>query len=192
MVKNILNILCLTIVLYQISSAQPKESSNIAYHFPKDWLGAWEGTLQIYKNQNIVQSIPISLEHFLMDSIGNYSWSILYGSGSNVDKRSYLLKPADVPTGHFIIDEQNGIKLDGYLFENKYISSFEVMGNQLVTIYELIDEKMMQFEVFVNKSQAVNITGDLKTENAEEVPQVKSFPVIGYQKAILHKKSLSK
>jgi hypothetical protein len=75
--------------------------------------------------------------------------------------------------------------------ENKLISHFEVMGNQLTSIYERQEEKMV-FEIIVNKSVPSLVSGNIKSEGQEDIPEVKSYPIIGYQKAVLSRKISSK
>lgn len=163
------------------TSAQPKT-------FPDEWLGVWEGTLHIYNHQNVLQSIPMSLENLRTDSADIFQWVIIYGEDKIKGKRDYILKTKDKSKGHYVVDEKNGILLDAYLLENKLISHFEVMGNQLTSIYERQEDKMI-FEIIVNKSVPATVSGNIKAEGQEDIPEVKSFPIIGYQKAILTKKT---
>ena len=154
--------------------------------FPDEWLGVWEGTLHIYNHQNILQSIPMSLENLRTDSADIFQWVIIYGEDKIKGKRDYILK--NKSKGHYVVDEKNGILLDAYVMENKLISHFEVMGNQLTSIYERQEDKMI-FEIIVNKSVPATVSGNIKAKGQEDVPEVKSFPIIGYQKAILTKKT---
>jgi hypothetical protein len=167
-------------------NAQHHQDTVIAYIFPDDWLGIWEGNLDIYKNQQIVQSVSMRLEHLASDSAGVYIWAITYGDDTVSGRRPYELKTKDVSKGHFIVDEKNGILIDGFVFGNKYISHFEVMGNQLTSIYERSGNHLI-FEIIVNKTIPSSTTGNIKTDGNETIPEVKSFPVTGYQKAILNK-----
>jgi hypothetical protein len=163
------------------------QDTVITYVFPDDWLGIWEGTLDIYKNQKIVQSVPMRLEHLKTDSSGVYIWAIIYGEDKVNGRRSYELKPKDISKGHYVVDEKNGILLDGYVFANKYISNFEVMGNQLTSIYERNGDYLI-FEIIVNTTAPIQITGNVKTEGEETIPEVKSFQITGYQTATLKKR----
>jgi len=167
--------------------ARHQQDTVITYVFPDDWLGIWEGTLDIYKNQKIVQTVPMTLEHLKTDTSGVYIWAIIYGEDKVSGRRPYELKTKDVSKGHYIADEKNGILLDGYIFANKYISHFEVMGNQLTSIYERTGDSLI-FEIIVNSSTPIQITGNVKAEGEETIPEVKSFPITGYQKATLKKR----
>lgn len=168
-----------------------KSTSHQHKTFPDEWLGVWEGTLHIYNHQNILQSIPITLENLPTDSADIFQWVIIYGEDKIKGKRDYVLKTKDKSKGHYVIDENNGILIDAYVVENKLISHFEVMGNHLTSIYERKDDQMI-FEIIVNKSFPVQVSGNIKAEGQEDIPEVKSYPIIGYQKAILSRKTLSK
>ena len=154
--------------------------------FPDEWLGVWEGTLHIYNHQNILQSIPMSLENLRTDSADIFQWVIIYGEDKIKGKRDYILKTKNKSKGHYVVDEKNGILLDAYVMENKLISHFEVMGNQLTSIYERTGDSLI-FEIIVNSSTPIQITGNVKAEGEETIPEVKSFPITGYQKAVLKK-----
>ena len=167
-------------------NARQQQDTVITYIFPDDWLGIWEGTLDIYKNQQIVQSVPMRLEHLASDSAGVYIWAITYGEDTVSGRRPYELRTKDVSKGHYIVDEKNGILIDGFVFGNKYISHFEVMGNQLTSIYERSGNQLI-FEIIVNKTNPSSTSGNIKTDGNETIPEVKSFPFTGYQKAILKK-----
>jgi hypothetical protein len=64
------------------------------------------------------------------------------------------------------------------------------MGNQLTSIYERQEDKMI-FEIIVHKSVPSTVSGNIKAEGQEDIPEVKSYPIIGYQKAILSRKGSS-
>jgi len=176
------------LMIISVFTANGQEiKSNQHRSFPDEWLGVWEGTLHIYKHQKILQSIPMSLENLRTDSADIFQWVIIYGEDKVNGKRDYILKTIDKAKGHYVVDEKNGILIDAYLFENKLISNFEVMGNQLTSIYERRDDQLI-FEIIVNKSTPTQVSGNIKTDGKEDIPEVKSFPLIGYQKAVLTKK----
>jgi hypothetical protein len=183
-------ILFFSIVTISLAISQ-KNTSNRQISFPEEWLGIWEGTLNIYNHQNILQSIPMTLENLRTDTTDIYQWVIIYGEDKIKGKRDYILKTKDKSKGHYVVDEKNGILLDAYVLENKLISHFEVMGNQLTSIYERQEEKMV-FEIIVNKSVPSLVSGNIKSEGQEDIPEVKSYPIIGYQKAVLSRKISSK
>jgi len=79
----------------------------------------------------------------------------------------------------------NYLKLETYLFGNKLLSQYTVMGNQ-ITIMEEKRAHSIIFEVMMSKNEPVSITGGQKVEG-EDIPEVKTYPIKIYQKAVLKK-----
>lgn len=154
--------------------------------FPDDWLGYWVGQLNIYDENGLKQSIPMSLDNSKTDSSGVYNWAIIYGADSIAGRRNYFLNTVDVTKGHYVVDEQNGIVLDAFLIDNELISVFEVMGNQLISSYKIEDD-YLQFEILMFGSSEISITGDTIINN-KDIPIVKSYMPKVVQKARLSKK----
>ena len=154
--------------------------------FPQSWLGYWEGELEIFKENKIVQTIPMALEMLEMDTSNNFIWAIIYGEDKEAGRRAYELETLNAEKGLFLVDEKNTIKLESYLFQNKLMSWYEIMGNQILSIQEKRGDEMI-FEIIFGSSEPVSITGDQQFDG-EDIPAVKTFPIGGYQRAILKKK----
>lgn len=157
-----------------------------ALSFPYSWLGNWEGTLEIFKDNKVVQKVPMELELLSIDTSDNFIWAIIYGEDKVAGRRAYELEIVDSEKGHFLLDEKNTIKIESYFYGNKLMSWYDVMGNQIVSILEKEGDQMT-FEIIFGSSTPVSTTGDQKF-GGEDIPAVKTFPINGYQKAILTKK----
>ena len=73
--------------------------------FPGSWIGNWKGELQWYKTgKPDPQKVNMELRIMPGDSIGQYTWQIIYGSITE-DNRPYILKAKDAANGHWVIDE---------------------------------------------------------------------------------------
>ncbi|MFT5168254.1 MAG: hypothetical protein ACI8P3_003495 [Saprospiraceae bacterium] len=153
--------------------------------FPQSWLGYWEGELEIFKENKLVQTLPMALELLEMDTSKNFVWTIIYGEDKETGRRAYELETLDAEKGYFLMDEKNTIRLESYLFQNKLMSWYEVMGSQILSIQELQGDQMI-FEIIFGSSEPVSITGDQQFDG-EDIPAVKTFPIGGYQRAILKK-----
>lgn len=156
--------------------------------FPDDWLGYWEGTLDIYNASGKVQSLPMALDNARTENDSIFTWAIIYGEDTIAGRRDYLLQVVDAEKGLYVTDEQNGILLDNHLVGNELISVFEVMGNTLTTTYRREGDEMF-FEILMFKSKESSITGDTLI-NGEEIPAVKNFPVGVTQKARLRRRTM--
>ncbi len=147
--------------------------------FPTDWAGIWKGDLDIYKNGQLSQSLPMTLT--ILPQGDSIQWTIQYDTLST---RPYTLKSVDKKKGIYLVDEHNSIQLESYLFGQKLLSQYTVMGNQ-ITIMEEKKDNTILFEVIMSKNEPVSITGGQKI-GEEDIPEVKTYPVKIYQRAILH------
>jgi hypothetical protein len=154
--------------------------------FPQSWLGNWVGELNIYKENKLVQTLPMELEMLAIDTSENFVWAIIYGEDKVAGRRSYELEILDAEKGIYRIDEKNTIKLECYLFGNKLYSQFSVMESQILCTYEKVGDKMF-FEIISGSTEPVSITGD-KIVEEEDIPEVKTFPITVMQKAVLIRK----
>lgn len=165
------------------------DSSTIGeYIFPDDWLGYWSGNLNIYNSKGLKQTIPMSLDLSKTDTSGIYTWAIIYGQDSTAQRRDYQLMEVDASTGHYLIDEKNGILLDAYHIHNELNTVFEVMGNTLLTSYKIENDEL-EFSVKLFPSEEVRVSGDTIIES-QDIPKVSSFNLTVSQIARLQKKCL--
>lgn len=149
--------------------------------FPYDFTGHWKGTLHWYPAGKPVQSVEMRLLIQPSDSAGCYQWKLVYGSEGR-DSRPYLLRPVDTTIGHWLIDERNGILLDGYWRGYRFTNVFSVQGNVVLAVYWLEDGHI-QVEMITYASQSIRNSGD----KGPEIPPVSSYPVRSYQRATLQR-----
>ncbi len=169
--------------LSKVDEATMAENTEI--EFPYNAIGYWEGEISIFQDTGFVQKVPMALDIFEIGEAKEYAWHIIYNPGKEEDRREYLLIEVDKETGHYQIDEDNGIVLDAYLLDNKLISSFSVSNSSLQTINTFFQDDMV-FEVIAGPQEAINTTGNMKVEG-ETVPPVESYKLTTYQRAILKK-----
>jgi hypothetical protein len=153
--------------------------------FPQSWAGHWEGTLEIFSPKGKEQDVPMQLIIEAVDSV-NYSWSIIYGADESKGLRPYLLKPVDAAYGRYQIDEQNTILLDAILIAGKLYSRFEVGGNLLLSTASLEGE-ILHYEIISGKLDPLTVSGGAPHEG-EEIPEVKSYPIVVRQVAALRRR----
>jgi hypothetical protein len=163
-----------------------QNSSSHLFSFPEDWIGTWKGDLQIYKDGHKVQEIPMQIINKRTNSSDTLLWSIIYGEDSIKGLREYYLIIDSIEDNHFVIDERNSILIDGYCFDNAYFSTFNVMGNQITSIYRLLNSNELLFGIIFNKTEAISTTGN-KVINGDSIPEVLSYEISTYQKAVLTK-----
>jgi len=155
-------------------------SSFSQQKFPDSWLGSWKGNLEIYAPDGTVkQNVPMELHISKLDEEKKWQWKIVYNTS---DTRNYELVETDAAKGSYHIDEKNNILIDVAVFGNKIFSSFEVQGFTIFDTHTLIGNTIV-FELSTSQAKDTRTSGD----GTAEIPSVRSFPQIGYQKAVLQK-----
>ena len=152
------------------------------YIFPLDWIGEYTGELHIFSATQDTNTIDMTLTIGNPNAEGYYPWVIKYGED---DIRSYGLEAINAVTGHYIVDEFNSIRLDGFLRDNHFISHFEVLNSTLLVDYERVPEGIL-VNLYVSNSDPMNTTGG-EIFAKDTVPTVKSFAVPVFQSALLKK-----
>lgn len=148
--------------------------------FPESWTGIWKGELLWYKTGNPAsKKVNMELRIQPADSGTNYTWHIIYGLPTE-DSRPYILTPVDTATGHWIIDELSGIKLDQFWVGNKFSGAFTVQNSTIINSY-WIEADELHVEFFNIGKMPMATTG----LGTEEVPIVDSYKLGSYQKAVL-------
>lgn len=173
-------------LLLAVLSAAPLFSQSAVADslvFPGSWAGVWKGQLEIYNERGLAQSVPMQLRILPTDTAGQYTWHLIYGPDEKAGLRPYLLRAVDAAKGRYIIDEQNSIAMECYLLGGKFYSCFEVMGTLLFSITEKQGDRLVS-EIVSGRMQPVSTTGG-KTVEGEEVPPVKTYPLMARQTAVL-------
>jgi hypothetical protein len=150
--------------------------------FPQDYFGAYYGKLQIDNSGN-QQEIDMEFHLQATDSVGKYSYTIVYGSGENRQERKYFLIEKNATKGEYVVDEDNGILLNAKWSGNTLYSMFEVQGS-LLTSRESFFANYMDFEITYSNKAQQETSGD----KGEEIPEVISYPITVVQTARLYKK----
>jgi hypothetical protein len=180
-VKNILMLLLL--IHCTSSSAQKtvvqKATDKHTETFPKNFIGNWVGTMQWMVAGKPTQNFKMQLHIQPTDSVGQYTWQIIYGDKEQ-DNRPYILKPVDSAKQHWMVDELNGIILDTYIHGNCAHGAFTVQGNTIVDNY-CVDGNRMLVEFLSVKLGEKKQSGN----NTPDSPNVDSYRIASYQKGTL-------
>ncbi|MCB0618975.1 MAG: hypothetical protein KDC43_13375 [Saprospiraceae bacterium] len=175
----------LTVVLFGLSCWQIRAQDSLA--FPASWQGIWVGELQIFNARGVVQTVPMELHIQAIEESENYTWHLIYGEDKEAGLRPYELVTIDAGRGLYQIDEKNSIAMEGYLLGGKFFQYFTVAGNALLTSTEKTGPDELVWEIAVSSETPVSVTGNT-TEGEEEIPEVKTFPINGLQRAVLTRK----
>ena len=144
--------------------------------FCEQWCGEWNGMMEIYKNDKLVNSVEVSLTIAETDHPDTMLYLLQYGEQ---DVRDYRLVWVDRENGVFNVDEKNSIVIPTYYHAGCLLSHFEVEGSSTGSqLCKEGDSLMLTFITFNSKEPYA-------TGGKEDVPTVNSYPIIGYQKALL-------
>lgn len=176
--------LCYLAFLLSFAACTPKLAPVL--QFPVDWVGDWSGELVIYTAEGERQRLPMLLKiQPIPDSAGVYTYHIVYGEDTPENTRPYRLRTLDAATGHYEIDEANGIVLDDYVLDNKLYSRFSVMGSLLLATVEARGRTLI-YEIISGPMEPIRTTGDIPAATPEEtIPPVEGFRIQVRQRAVL-------
>jgi hypothetical protein len=166
-------------LIVQLLAFASMAQSNM--NFPTSYIGNWKGNLEWIVAGKPTQTFAMQLQIIAADSANHYHWKIVYGDQQN-DVRPYTLKPIDTAKGHWMIDEHNGILLDGYVHGNAFHGAFTVQGSTIIDNYTLENGRI--------KVEFYNIKlGDKKQsgEGTEDSPFVDSYKIGSYQVGFLER-----
>ena len=164
----------------KINDASTKAIAK-ASTFPTTFLGHWKGELQWMRAGKPSQSFTMQLIIQPADTLGQYTWQIIYGDSAK-DNRPYILKPIDTAMGHWVIDETDGILLHSYVFGNSIKGAFTIMNNTIIDSYT-VENNTMKVEFFTINLNKKNTSG----KGTDEVPLVDSYEVKSVQVGVLVK-----
>ncbi|MGC4043905.1 MAG: hypothetical protein QM758_08860 [Armatimonas sp.] len=138
---------------------------------PRQWHGVWRGTLHIRPPlKNYPAQIPTELR---ITAEGGFA--IVYDG----QERPYTIAPVANEQGRFLLDEHNGITMEGFLDESTLYFTFTVDDTLLTTRYTL-SGKTLTYEVRTYKSAGV-------TQPTGGTNKVTSWRHASVQTAILKK-----
>ena len=139
--------------------AQNTESANHESIFPEKCLGIWEGTMYIFNQGQLRDSVKIRFTAKKTDTGGAYIWKTEYLSPTKPIVKDYKLIVDDLNKGRYILDEGDGIQLVEYNIGNKLHCLFTFNDIYLTSSTELIGDQLI-FEVTSGKE--LNNLKDIK------------------------------
>lgn len=152
--------------------------------FPDDWLGHYEGDLQLINaERGKTMSLPMTVIISETDTLNRWRWySKTMYQGKEIVKDYALTRTDSMPKNHFLMDENNGIYLDRVLLDNGFYDYFEVGNLGLYGITKKVGDDI-HFEIasFPLSSKTYSTY-----EGSEfQVDTVTSYKVINTQKVVL-------
>lgn len=151
---------------------------------PSEMKGTYQGTLFIYKDNMLQQELPMKLQIDHAPVERGISWVTTFGTGEEASERPYSVRTINAETGHFELDEHNGIVLHMQKAGNRYYTYFEVEQSLLEAVYTFEDYNTIIFEIKMYHQEVNYTTGDNNFQG-EKIPAVKSYPLQVYQRAVL-------
>jgi hypothetical protein len=173
---------CLALILLIVSGLNfGFRVNNNPNSLPFSWMGTYHGELHFEGTKN---DYKIMMKLQLMPAEIGYHFHITYIDSSGIaDLRKYKLLPESTK-GKFILDENNGIKLNMSKLGDQLISQYLVEDNLLSVCYSFSDTSCL-FQVYTGSYSQQSTSGGTKN-----TPKVLSFPVGHSQKAMLKKVDL--
>ena len=118
--------------------------------FVQKCLGTWQGTMYMYHDGKLRDSVNVKLIVANTTDTGVWVWKTEYLSEKFPMVKDYKLKVKDSAKNIYLTDEGDGLTLDNYVVGDKMYSLFETEKIFLTANYELRDDKLI-FEVTSGK-----------------------------------------
>lgn len=147
--------------------------------FVEKCLGGWQGTMYMYNDGIVEDSVPVKLTVAATKDTGVWVWRTEYLSVKSPMVKDYTLKMKDKAKKIYVIDEGGGLLLENYVFSQKMYSLFETQQVYLTATYELIGENLV-FEVTSGKKLTATH------------PEVNNYSIANVQRVVLQKTIISK
>ena len=159
---------------------------------PLEWHGQWAGEVTMQSGSADSESFQMQLTIAPTDVANKLEWTLVYDGAQGKSTRYYLLVAEENAAGQFVIDEQNGIRINAALLGDSLSSHFSVQGQQLWSSYQLVRSKAgdaIYFELFSAPEATATTLG-----GQNEIPEVKSLKPTSRQFAVLKRtaKAISK
>jgi hypothetical protein len=143
--------------------------------FPEDWFGRWTGQVEFVSLGQEGRAFSMMLEIRPIPNSDHLSWRIQY-EGEPV--RNYEMIPTDPASGHYLLDEKNGILIDHYFINGALHSMFVINGKSFETRLELVNGKLS------DRTVSYDVTSP-RASGGQELPTVHSFAFRSCQSALL-------
>lgn len=179
--KNIVFLKLLIFLIVSTYACKVNRTSVQDIVFSNDIKGFWNGNLCIYSNSGNYMEIPMSLSIVNTDMDSILTWTITY---DNQAPRKYKLHILNLERGMYQIDELNGIIIPAMQKGTELITNYEVAGNHMTVIYDLLSKNNLLFKVNMWRSSNGKLTGDMILGN-DTIPKVTTFLPTTYQIAKL-------
>lgn len=134
---------------FLLTLMQPSRAQQL---FGDACLGTWTGTMYIYSQGSLKDSVPVRLTVTKTGQSDAWTWKTEYHSPKQPVVKDYILRLRDAAKGQYVTDEGGGLELTDYLFGNKLYSVFETQNITLTSTYELRGDELI-FEVTSGRKQ---------------------------------------
>ncbi|MCB0686346.1 MAG: hypothetical protein KDC53_07470 [Saprospiraceae bacterium] len=146
-------------------------AQNSQKYFGDHCVGNWKGTMLMYNDGILSDSVAVLFEVSKIENEDNWIWRTTYQTAAKEIIKDYILKLEDAEKGQYIIDEKDGILLNCFQVENKLFSIFSVGENLLTAIYQITDEQII-FEVTSGKKEQATGDGTISNYSINHLQKV--------------------
>ena len=182
--KQLFYLILLVFLWSCATTSTSTETKPETYNFPADWLGSYEGELEMWNaERGALQKFPMQVKITETDTANRYRWwSKMVFNGKDIIKDYNIFRTDDMPPNHYLMDENNGIYLDRILLDNSFYDYFQV-GN--LGIYGITRRVPAGMTFEMASFQLASVTYSRYESNNAQVDSVASYKVTNTQKALL-------
>lgn len=161
-------------------------AQNTQDDFPKEFIGNWKGYSQYFvTSRGLKRTDSVGLKvQAIAGKPDQYTWQFLIYEEGHPNDRVYLLKPSGDGKNHWLLDEQDGIVLDCYIFGNALQCSFAIKDKIYQMSLKVMNGKLYE-DVATLDSKSINQTG----KGTDLVPLAGSYYVEKMETGVLEKQA---
>ena len=127
-------------------------AQEVSPTLPPQWNGLWRGGIEVMAGGQVTHRAQMELSVAPIAGRIAWTWTQTY---TGQPPRAYELRPAESDAGRFVLDEKNGVLLDGQLIGATLLSTFRTGGVLLASRFELRgDELVVEIATFADPPQA--------------------------------------
>jgi hypothetical protein len=150
-------------------------------NFIKNYIGLWKGNCQLSGSRSMTFQMTLTVKP-AENSNDTYSWKTTYRSQQINQQRDYRLVLDSKDKNKFVIDENNGLLLDGVYVQGKMLQLFSVNDSVVLSATNTIIGKTLHVSMPSWTVKKPRITASIDGQN-----QVRSYRLNGLQECRLRR-----
>lgn len=161
-------------------------TTSFAQQFPDDWIGNYSGKMIIGNlRPKAPDTVDVKFELATIEKDLSWSYKMTFISTKfgTVVKDYKIVADTSGNTKKFVLDENNGIKMNLSLMDGTFYGMYEVMGMMYISTIQYLDGDLY-YDLFAAAMDSATVTATPKTEEEESI-EATSYETFLHQTVLL-------